>query len=160
VKFAGKYFDLLGQRFADLIGRSDDEIRRAGEELDESFAGRSNKVDDTLDAVEAQMLPGLFVSRDAHENAQFLLISRLKEFGVYAPLERSAKDGPQNVLERVYRAIAYRAATGRARPWLRPAARAVARRLRRPAKAQKRGGAPQLRWSSRFRRGLRTGAPP
>src|SRR5262245_21747323 len=55
---------------------------------------------------------------------------------------------------------AARAATGRARPWLRPAAGAVAQRLRRPAKAQKRGGAPQLRWSSRFRHGLRTGAPP
>jgi hypothetical protein len=109
MEFAAKYFDVLGQRFADLIGRSDEEIRRAGEELEEFFAARSHDVDDKLDALESQMLPGLFVSRAAHENAQILLIGRLMELGVFAALERSARDGPppQNVLEQVYRAIAY-----------------------------------------------------
>jgi hypothetical protein len=104
--FSGQYFEHLSRRFAELLERSDEELRQAGDAMDKFMASRSGVTNDPLEAVEAQFFPGLFVSQSDYASAHLLLIQRLQHLGVFKDLARSATDGPENVIEQFYRAIA------------------------------------------------------
>ncbi len=101
--FVADYFDHLGRRFAELLERGDEELRRAGDELDEFLTSHS------LDDIEGRFFPGLFVESSQYSGAFLALLKRQEQLGVLNE-SPGAAPGPENVLERFYRAIAFQRA--------------------------------------------------
>ena len=86
--------------------RSDEDLRRAGEELDEFCAAEAGLSGGFLEDLDRLSFPGLFVDHSEYSAAFFAISERQKQLGVFREWPRSSQDGREKPIEQFYHHLA------------------------------------------------------